>query len=482
MINLRSRPHHTPPALTPGYGSERLSNSRVYFRGLNRPLLAGGTLLLFGALLVQLLPPGIRSYNVFNGFVAGSLGLYSLIGFLFLRTKFRISAPVFILALIQIWIAVTVFIGPQVFMTALKLGRNIWWPSFVLMPYFAAFLMVAIDPRFRERLFKFIYGVCIASAALAILQFVRFPGTYQLFTLYADVEYLSFHGLEMRSHGFTTHPFHLASQCILGCGLVTSNLLFRKLNAWEVALYALFSAGLVVAQSRTFYIAWALLTIYTLVLVFIRNKPQFLIICCIMGTIIVGLIFTFPEQLSYGLGGKNTIAEGRMNQWNRADELADQFPNTGIGPKETVFGSGAGYTDLMGRGRWYTLYTESGYRMSRVSGGYLGLTLLVSLVLSLITLAVRVFRDPTIEPIRRQAAFAGFYFAIALGIGLYITNIVESELLTYYGMALAAIVAPQVGEVYRSKRGRANVYFNRMAKARARMSLQSKPEQARPTP
>lgn len=480
MINLRSRPHHSPPALTPGYGAQRLAESRVYFKGLNRPLFIGGSILLLGALLVQLLPPVVRSYNVFNGFVAGSLGLYSLIGFLFLRTKFRISAPVFILALIQVWIAVTVFIGPQVFMTTLKLGRNIWWPTFVLMPYFAAFLMIAIDPRFRERLFKFIYGVCIASAALAVLQFVRFPGTLQLFNLYADVEYLVFHGLEMRSHGFTTHPFHLSAQCILGCGLVTSNLLFRKLNAWEVLLYALFSAGIVVAQSRTFYVAWALLTIYTLVLVFKRNKPQFLIIVCLMGSIIVGLVVAFPEQLSYGLGGKNTIADGRMDQWIRSDQLSDQFPNTGIGPKETVFGTGVGHQDQLNRGRWYTYYTESGYRMSRVSGGYIGLGLLISLVATLIILAVRMFRDKQVEPIRRRAAFAGFYYSIALGIGLYITNIVESELLTYYGIALAAIVAPQIGEVYKSKKGRADLYLKRFAKARSRLALEATSRRSNP--
>lgn len=447
-----------------------MGGARTYFKGLNGPLIVVGSVLVFAALALQLLPPGIRSNNVFNGIVAVALCFFSFIGFLFLRSKFRITMPVFILSLIQIWIVITVFLGPQVFMTELKLGRNIWWPSFVLMPYFATFVMVALEPRFRERLFKFILGVCVVSAAIAVLQFFRFPGMYQLFTYYIKAEYLVVQDIGIRFHGLTTHPFHLAAQCILGCGLVASNLLFRRLTPWEVFLYALFSAGVVVAQSRTFYVSWALLTIYTLVLVFLRNKPQFLVIVCMMGALVAGLVVTFPEQLSYGLGNKNTIREGRMTQWNRADDLSSQFPVTGIGPKETVFGSGK---DFMGGGRWVTYYTESGYRMSRVSGGFFGLFLLISLVGTIMFISWRMYRDKSISQIRRQAAFAGFYYIIALAIGLYITNIVESEVITYYGMALAAIVAPQMGEVYRSARGRAGLYTQKMARAKGRMDLAS---------
>jgi O-antigen ligase len=202
-------------------------------------------------------------------------------------------------------------------------------------------------------------------------------------------------------------------------------------------------------------------------LIFRRNKVQFLSILCLMGALVAGIIAAFPEQLSYGLSGKNTINEGRMAQWNRADDLSAQYPTTGIGPKETVFGSG---TDRAGSGRYYSLYTESGYRMSRVSGGFIGLGLLVLLVISSIYLAIKVAKDKTADPFRRQAAFAGAYYMIAMGLGLYITNIVENELMTYYGLALAGIIAPQMHEVYHSYKGRAQLYLNRFAQAQRRMA------------
>lgn len=470
MINLRSRPHLNPAPLTPGQGSKTMASAQNYFRGLNRPLVIGGSVLLLGALLAQLVPPAIRSSNVFNGLLSACLGVFSIIGFLFLRTKFRITAPAFILALIQIWIVVTVFLGPTVFTLELKLGRNIWWPAFVLMPYLAAFVMVAIEPRFRQRLLNFMLGVCAFAAFIGVLQFIKFPGTYQLSMLYNDFITLKELGLDKRSHGLSTHPFHLSAQCILGCGIIASNLLFRKLTVWEVALYALLSAGLIVAQARSFYAVWVIITLITLGLIFVRSKPQFLVILCLMGGIIVGIVGAFPEQLSYGLSGKNTINEGRMGQWMRADYLSNEYPITGIGPKETVFGSGK---DRTGGGRWWTLYTESGYRMSRVSGGIIGLSLLLSLVLTSIYLSFRVFIDPNVDPDRRRAAFAGFYYMIAMSIGLYITNIVENELITYYGMALAGIVAPQMGEVFRSKKGRTDMYKKRIAKARLRMDTNS---------
>ncbi len=471
MFSLRSRPHLEPKALVPGLGTRTMAGAKDYFKGLNRPLTVGGSILLMGVLIAQLLPPAIRSSNVANGLLAGSLGIFSILGFLFLRTKFRITTPAFILSLIQVWIVVTVFLAPTVFSLELKLGRNIWWPTFVLMPYLAAFVMVAIEPRFRSRLLSFLLVVCSFTALIGVLQFLKFPGMYQFSHLYADLDGLKEFGLDKRSHGLSTHPFHLAAQCILGCGIVASNLLFRRLTPWEVCLYAICSAGVIVAQARTFYVVWILLTFLTLGYVFLRSKSQFLIIVCIMSSLIAGLIVAFPEQLSYGIGGKNSINEGRMAQWNRADQLSWQYPITGIGPKETVFGSGK---DRSGGGRWYTLYTESGYRMSRVSGGVLGLLLLISLVVSSTYLSFRVFRDESVDPARRRAAFAGFYYVIAMGIGLYITNIVENELMTYYGMALAGIVAPQVSELFKVGSGRNSVYRKHLAGAKERLELNAR--------
>jgi|GEM_PF-6835767 len=433
------------PVVTPGHGAEQLNATRLYFRSANRPLAIWGAVLLLGALLAQLLPPVIRANNVFNGGLTITLGLYSLIGFLFLRNSFRLTLPVFILGLIQIWIVATVFLGPTILALDVKLGRNIWWPTFVMMPYFAAFVLCTIDVRWRDRILSFILGVSCFCAFVGLMQFFKLPGMESITNLYVNLEDLATYGLEQRSHGLSTHPYHLSAQCILGLGIVSSHLMYRSLKMWEIWAYALLSAGLVVAQARTFYIIWALLTIVTLCFIFWRNKAQFFKVFSVMAFVVVALVVVFPEKLSYGLSNKNTINEGRMEQWERADDLSAQFPVTGIGPKETVFGSGK---DLSGGGRWWTLYTESGYRMSRVSGGYIELTLLISLVLSCLYLSFKVAKNPNVEEARRRAAFAGVYYMIALGVGLYITNIIENELMTYYGLVLAGVIAPRAKEIW----------------------------------
>ena len=438
-------------ALEPGYGARKFSEARSFYHAVNKPLVISGSILVIGALLVQLLPPVIRSSNVFNGAVTACLALYSLIGFLFLRNSFRVTFPILVLGLIQIWIVATIFLSPQVFGLELKLGRNIWWPSFVMMPYFAAFILVALDQRWRERLLSFLLIICVFTALVGILQFLKFPGTQTLSNWYVDLEDLKTFGLEKRSHGLSTHPFHLSAQCIMGLGIVAGNLLFRKLKPVEIFYYAVLSAGLIVAQARTFYIAWAIVTLVTMGLLLWRSKPQFFAILGLISVVLIGLIVAFPEQLSYGLSGKNTISEGRMQQWNRADELSSLYPLTGIGPKETVFGSGK---DFSGSGRWWTLYTESGYRMSRVSGGYIGLGLMILMVISCSWLALRVTIQKNADEVRRRAAFAGTYFMFAMAIGLYITNIVENELMTYYGLVLAALVSPQIGEIWKTRKRR----------------------------
>lgn len=434
-----------------GHGTERASMARNYFRAMNRPLAVWGCVLLFGALIAQLMPPVIRANNVFNGALTFALGLYALIGFLFLRNSFRITFPIFLLGLIQIWIVCTVFLGPPVLALDVKLGRNLWWPTFVMMPYLAAFVLCTIDVRWRARLLNFILWVSLFSAFVGLLQFFKVPGIQAITSLYVDLEGLTTFGLEQRSHGLSTHPYHLSAQCILGIGIVASNLINRKLTTAEILMYAVLSAGLVVAQARSFYIAWAVLTIVTLGLIFWRDKAQFFKVFSLMTAVVLLLVVVFPEKLSYGLSGKNTINEGRMAQWERADELSAQFPITGIGPKETVFGSGK---DFSGGGRWWTLYTESGYRMSRVSGGFIELGLLILLVLSSMYLTIKVSRDKNAENFRRRAAFAGIYYMLALGVGLYITNIIENELMTYYGLVLAALVAPLTSEIWKSHQER----------------------------
>lgn len=439
------------PTATPGHGAQRLNMARRYFQAANRPLAIWGALLLVGALVAQLLPPVIRANNVFNGALTFALALYTLIGFLFLRNSFRITFPILILGLMQIWIVVTVFLGPTMLASDVKLGRNVWWPTFVMMPYFAAYVLCTIDVRWRSRLLKFILIVSSFCAFIGLMQFFKLPGMERITNLYVNLEDLTTFGLESRSHGLSTHPYHLSAQCILGLGIVSSNLLYRPLKTYEIMLYALLSAGLVVAQARTFYLVWAVLTIITLVLIFRRNKPQFFKVFSVMAFVVVMLVVVFPEKLSYGLSGKNTINEGRMDQWGRADELSDMFPVTGIGPKETVFGSGK---DLSGGGRWWSLYTESGYRMSRVSGGYIGLFLMVLLVVTCLYLALKVSRNPNVETARRRAAFAGAYYMLAIGVGLYITNIVENELMTYYGLVLAGVIAPQISEVWIAHRNK----------------------------
>ena len=96
--------------------------------------------------------------------------------------------------------------------------------------------------------------------------------------------------------------------------------------------------------------------------------------------------------------------------------------------------------------------------------------LIIALMATSLFLSFQVLRDKSADIWRRRGAFAGFYFVVAISIGLYITNIFENELMTYYGMTLAAIVAPQVHEVFKSHRFRKGAYIARIASARARMA------------
>ena len=100
-MSLATRKHLNPEPLTPAYGTLTVAGSRPYFRSVNKPLVVGGSVLIIGALLAQLLPPAIRSNIVVNGVIAGMLGLYSVIGFLHLRNKFRMSTPAIILGFVH---------------------------------------------------------------------------------------------------------------------------------------------------------------------------------------------------------------------------------------------------------------------------------------------------------------------------------------------------------------------------------------------
>src|SRR6185503_1126344 len=162
-----------------------------------------------------------------------------------------------------------VIVAPQIVPYGI-LGRHLYWPILLALPYFVLGSIIILDPSWRTRALKILFWFSFLSALVGIAQFLRVPGFAALQAYYSPLSISrDFFGDVpnlYRAVGLSTHPFILAAQCIFGMELIGSNLLYRKLFPIEIFSFVIFLGALFVAQSRAYYASAVILLIVVLVL------------------------------------------------------------------------------------------------------------------------------------------------------------------------------------------------------------------------
>lgn len=409
----------------------------------NKSLLGMGSWLFVVISVSLLLPLTIRNTQQFTLLYVFLSLFYTLMALLTTRMFPKQAFPAIMLLIIQVWMTIVFFIVQPQTITEQSLGRHLYWPILLCLPYFVLSSICLIDPSYRERALKVLFWVCLISAVVGVGQFLRIPGFTVIQSFYSPKTFAQdFFGNtpnEYRAVGLTLHPYILASQCLFCMALIGSNLLERKLKTSEIFLLALFAAALFMAQSRSFYLGGALLMLAIMYLLFKRDKPLFVYVLSFFIVASFLLVGVFSSRLEYGIRGPNIVQSGRVSRWEAATQVVQEFPITGIGPNMTIFGN-RGTTTLSDRRGLE--YPENGYRMIAATAGIPGLALLLTTIVGSLFISARILLKTYTEGLQRRMAFVCFFYVIAIAIGLMISNLVEQEMMTFLGMCAAAVAYP----------------------------------------
>ena len=442
------------------HGQRRIPEVRQRFTG-HRVLQIWGAVVCIGYILFIFLPGSIRGNQIATLGLAG-LGLsFSLSAFLYMRTTLYLSFLTIMMGLLQIWIVVSYLGVAPTLAQDIGVGRHLYWVLLSIIPYLCWYALCALDEAWRERLNKVLLGAAVLTSIVGLCQFFHVPGFQAQLKMYAVFfqqgatdDYMKTNA--DRTVGLGQHAYELSLMCILGIALAAGGLMYRKLYKWEIAIMILFTVTMVTAQSRTFYLAWALTIPILVYYVFKRDKRQGMIVISLIALGLTAILIFFAKQLEYGIKGPNTLEGRTLVNWNAADQAIGMFPLTGMGPNPGIMGNG-----LVFPSRWNVTYTESGYRLIAVTSGIPGLVILLMTLVGSLWLCMAVMRNTTLSPPRRAAAFAGLIYTLSLVILLYITNVIGVEGLMYPGMFVAAIMTPLARERVRDVRGQ----FDRLRRA-----------------
>lgn len=428
--------------------------AEAYARQRNKPVLLLGYGVFFFVTLAMLLPQYIKNTQQFTIAYMSLCGLYTLLAILVSRSFVRPVFPIAILLSLQIWNLVAfAIVAPQIVPYPI-LGRHLYWPILVALPFFVLGSIIILDPSWRTRALKILFWFSLISAFVGIAQFLRVPGFAALQAYYSPAATrLDWFGEApnlYRAVGLTLHPFVLAAQCIFGMGLIASNLLSRKLFPQEIFSFVVFLTALFVAQSRAYYASAIILMIVVLVLMFRRDKVVFFSSLAAMAFCGIMIITVFPKRLEYGFRGSTLTQSGRLAVWEAPVRAVREFPLSGVGPNPTLFGNEGRNAMLQNRRRLE--YPENGYRMILGTMGIPGLAIVLVGLFGSLIIAIRIVRNRSAELLQRRMAFVGGLYVVSILVAMNITNLFEHELLTYLGVCTAAICLPDVGKAFQSAR------------------------------
>lgn len=427
--------------------------TRAYEQKRNRPVLVLGQAFFVILTITMAFPIYLRNTQQFTAlYVAISL-FYVLLAAGITRQIVRPLFPVTIILCIQVWMIIC-YLAVSPYVVPLPIvGRHLYWPILTILPYFALGSICLIDPSFREKALKILFYFCLINALVGIGQFLRLPGFHALQVFFSPgsmgLDYFGDMPNQYRAVGFTLHPYHLAAQCVFGMAVVGSNLLERKLRPTEVLSLCVFLAATFVAQSRAYYVIGFITVVVIMVLMFRKDKPLFVWGTAAIALAALALVVFFPERLSYGISGQNTIQFGRLDRWRAAANLVQEFPITGIGPSTDLFGNDT----LNLPTRRNLLYTENGYRMLAGTAGIPGLLLLLAGLVGSFILAMKAVLKRSNPIFFRRMGFVGALYVASIALALGITNMFEYELLTFLGMCTAAFMVPELRRSGRPKWG-----------------------------
>jgi hypothetical protein len=421
-------------------GPARIDAQRSIALGQFERLLVYWGMTTIGLYAISWIIPTMWLANVRTAYLISGVS-WCLFAYPMTKYSFRLSFPVVMALIIQLWSFFTMIHGWYVIGRPQTLGRPELYILEYLIPFFLAAAMVYIEPKSRVWILRMIFAVFTISCIVAFLQFMRVPPALALSKhyTYKTIDNWDSIGGGLRAVGLTWHPRVIAIQAIFCLALVASTVLSRKLTRLELFALFFYSGIVIFSQARMIY--FVLIVVWIAFLAFLLSKDRGLVLKLILaGVACILFVFTVaPNRLAYATQSSSLEEDASykhraQNNWAQADRIYEAFPMTGIGPDQVLM--------LGGRSDPFDKWTngmimESGYRLFLAMYGVPGLTLLIVCFGGSLILTLLLFLSPGESLMRRRVAGVGFAAVAVVMLNCYASNTVDE----YMSMPLSFMIA-----------------------------------------
>lgn len=318
-------------------------------------------------------------------FAYASMGAWFIVGLATKKIPLRLPLGIIFMLLLQIWFAITTLVA------SVYIARATIFTAFdiLLLVYFMSFLqaqgLVWLDPRCRRVFGRIMLIVMIASAFIAVAQFVGFGPAQAIGKMIRDADSLQAiadaeTGDILRTPGLHSNIGMAVAYGTISIVMLCSILYFRKFKFYEVASILALIASLVVVQVRNQALAIGLTILFLGWIIAKRYKVWGVLTNILVALAAVGVIFAKRESFGYLFeGGTGTLDYRRDVLWTQAWNILNQHPVIGIGIEPGF----AGWTTQILPNKWMQVgLMDNGWLIAGAFGGYPGMFLLGLVVLT----------------------------------------------------------------------------------------------------
>jgi O-antigen ligase len=414
-------------------------------KAVGRPLVAWGianVLLAAAQMFLSPLAPLVGLYiGDLNKYFMFSFAGWIAVALLKKAAPLRVPWTMVFLILTQVWFTVSTIVSQ------VQMGRHIEFiaPDYSLVVFLLVFvqgaMLVSIAPDLRKKVAKGLMWLCLASAGVAMLQFVDFGPAISFANIMVgqdDITNWAGQG-GVRAVGLfpgVILPVHFNLMVI---GIIGSALFYRKLKPLEITVIVVLLGVMLMSQVRNATVLIALLVL-PLVVLFVKRHRYAALPYIVAGVLVLLAMVLFGgDRFQYLFSGDTSTFDYRRNVlWPQAYNILENRPWFGIGVEPALAGFPTVASD-----RWTdAIILDNGYLVAIAFGGIPALTFIVLSAVTAIIGGVALVLRPTEDRMERGFAYAALVVALAFGYGMLFGNMITNISLGMIYFVIAGMGMP----------------------------------------
>lgn len=291
-----------------------------------------------GACCLPLILPAVGIIADAIRYAMLSAVLCVLFGWWRLNSRVKMSAPVVMIIVLQLWLTFCSYLAGYQLGRANDFESSNYFLVMAVIFYLQGAVYGHFWPQLRRQILMVLLGMFLLSALVGVAQFLKIGPAMTLAGIYNNFgNIVNWGGVSsVRPIGLASWPEWLTFQCLIGWAIIVSRIFRRPLKNWEFALATFFLLCSYMPQSRIMYLSVGLASITFAVMLFKYDRKRFPILAVSFLIAFSALFLLGRERLGYvlstNLATDETLRYRRETGWRQAYFIYEERPWVGMGP------------------------------------------------------------------------------------------------------------------------------------------------------